>query len=131
MATVKTYEELEVWQLARQLNIKLSGLFGKLQLKREFGLKAQIQDAAGSSMDNIAEGFERGGNKELIQFLAIAKGSVGEVSSQLYRISDFGFIENDEAINLQKDCLTLRTKLGSFIAYLQSTEIRGIKYKGR
>ena len=74
MATIKRFEDLEVWQLARELNIKITPIFNKLNEAKSYELKNQLDRSSGSVMDNIAEGFERDGNRELIQFLAIAKG---------------------------------------------------------
>src|SRR5215813_3880386 len=96
MATIKKFEDIKSWQKARELN----GIIGKLvdsgRFKKSFRLISQIEGSAGSIMDNIAEGFERGGNKEFIQFLYIAKGSCGELRSQLYRALDRKYICDDE-----------------------------------
>ena len=78
-------------------------------------------------MDNIAEGFERDGNKEFINFLYIAKGSCGEVRSQIIRASDVGFIDNDTAKRLYNDCLNLSKSIAKFIASLRKSTITGLK----
>jgi four helix bundle protein len=75
--TIKRFEELEIWQLARELCKKLIGLSETTSLGKDFSLKDQILRSSGSVMDNIAEGFERDGKKEFINFLYIAKGSLG------------------------------------------------------
>lgn len=85
MATIKSFEEIEAWQTARSLSKEIFGLTNFGSFSKDYGLRDQINRATGSIMDNIAEGFERGGSKEFIQFLAIAKGSAGEVRSQLHR----------------------------------------------
>ena len=88
MATIQKFEEIASWIEARALNDILGKLIDENRFKNNFRLINQIEGSAGSVMDNIAEGFERGGNKELIQFLFIAKGSCGELRSQLYRAID-------------------------------------------
>jgi four helix bundle protein len=131
MATIKRFEDLEVWQIARELNIKITPIFNKLNEDKSYKLKNQLDRSSGSVMDNIAEGFERDGNRELIQFLAIAKGSLGEVRSQLYRIFDRNFIEKQYHDLLQEDCLQLGSKLGKFISYLNNSTIKGNKFKNQ
>jgi four helix bundle protein len=85
MATIKRFEDILSWQKARELNKFIGDIIDKGKFKRSYKLIDQIEGSSGSIMDNIAEGFERGGNKEFIQFLYISKGSCGEFRSQLYR----------------------------------------------
>jgi four helix bundle protein len=129
MATIRRFEDLDVWQLARELNIKITPLLDRLSEAKNYDLKSQLDRSAGSVMDNISEGFERDGNREFIQFLAISKGSLGEVRSQLYRALDRNFIEKEKHDVLQEECLLLAGKPGKFIAYLNNSEIRGNKFK--
>lgn len=129
MATIRRFEDLDVWQLARELNIKITPLLDRLSEAKNYDLKSQLDRSAGSVMDNISEGFERDGNREFIQFLAISKGSLGEVRSQLYRALDRNFIEKEKHDGLQEECLLLAGKLGKFISYLNNSEIRGNKFK--
>ena len=129
MATIKRFEVLEIWQMARELNIKLNPILEKLENLRSYSLKSQLDDAAGSVMDNISEGFERSGNREFIQFLAISKGSLGEVRSQLYRAFDRKIIEQATFDSLHADCLLLADKIGKFITYLNNSDFRGSKFK--
>ncbi len=129
MATIKDFEDIESWQMARALNIKLILILKKLEKERHFDLKEQLGSSAGSVMDNIAEGFERSGNREFIQFLAISKGSLGETRSQLYRVYDKCVINETELNDLQKECKLLAGKIASFITYLRNTEIKGEKFK--
>jgi four helix bundle protein len=96
MSKVERFEDLKVWQLARELCQIIHKLTLKEQFSKDFKLIGQIKGSSGSIMDNIAEGFERDGNKEFIQFLSIAKGSCGETRSQLYRAFDNGYIIQDE-----------------------------------
>src|SRR4030066_1647951 len=88
----KYFEDLEVWKSSRELTRKIYKVTGDGSFSKDFGLRDQIRRAAVSVMSNIAEGFERGGNQEFIQFLYIAKGSCGEVRSQLYVALDQGYI---------------------------------------
>lgn len=88
MATFNKFEDIIAWQKARELCKFIKFYADKDLFARDFKLVSQIRSSSGSAMDNIAEGFERGGNKEFIQFLFIAKGSVGETRSQLYRALD-------------------------------------------
>ena len=129
MATIKRFEDILSWQKGRELNRIIGGHIDAGKFKRSFKLIDQIEGSAGSIMDNIAEGFERGGNKEFIQFLYISKGSCGEFRSQLYRALDRKFIEQDEfelLYNLAKEVIVLLQKL---IDYLQKTELKGSKFK--
>lgn len=129
MATIKRFEDLEIWQLARGLTIKIVPLLEKLDKERNFELKNQLDRSAGSVMDNISEGFERDGNREFIHFLSISKGSLGEVRSQLYRALDRKNLNKEQHDLLQEECLTLASKIGKFISYLNNVEYRGNKFK--
>ena len=129
MATITKFEEIEVWQLARVLNKDIYPFLQSLQEKRNYELNKQLERSAGSVMDNIAEGFERDGNREFVQFLAISKASTGEVRSQLYRALDRGLISQDEFDKFQSDCMLIGKKLGKFMSYLNSTELKGNKYR--
>src|SRR5687768_6669768 len=128
MATIKRFEDLEVWQRARTLNTKLIPYLKILEETKNFNLKSQLDDAAGSVMDNIAEGFEREGNKEFIQFLSIAKGSLGEARSQLYRVLDRKLMEQEVFESLQADGATLAGKINSLMGYLKNSGLRGNKF---
>ena len=129
MATIKDFEDLEIWQMARQLNKDVYPLLLVLQEGKNFELKGQLDGSAGSVMDNIAEGFERDGNREFIQFLSISKASLGEVRSQLYRAFDRGFINEEGLTKLKADCKILADKTGKFITYLRNSDIKGRKFK--
>ena len=96
MGTVRDFEDLAIFQKARELSKRVYDITKKEDFKRDFRFVAQIHASAGSIMDNIAEGFERSGNKEFVNFLFIAKGSCGEVRSQLIRANDVGYLTPKE-----------------------------------
>ena len=96
MALIKRFEDLEIWQLARKLYNMIFVLTQKEVFSKDYSLKDQMKRSSGSVMDNIAEGFERGGNKEFIQYLFISKSSSAEVRSQLYRALDSKYITEKE-----------------------------------
>jgi four helix bundle protein len=129
MATIKDFEDLKTWQIARELCKDVFRITRYEQFSKDFKLKDQIRGSSGSIMDNIADGFERNGNKEFTQFLAIAKGSSGEMRSQLYRAFDFGYIEETEFEELRQRTKNLSQSIGAFITYLNQSEIKGPKYK--
>ena len=93
MATFKTFEDIEAWQRSRVLTTSIYKITSQGTFARDFGLRDQIRKASVSIMSNIAEGFERSGTREFIQFLATAKGSAGEVRAQLYVALDQGYVE--------------------------------------
>ena len=130
MATIQKFEEIASWIEARALNEILGKLIDENRFKTNFRLINQIEGSAGSVMDNIAEGFERGGNKELIQFLFIAKGSCGELRSQLYRAIDRKYISNDEFHIISEKAKRVSSLIQKFINYLKQTELKGAKYSG-
>ena len=128
MATVKRFEDFEIWKEARRLSKEIILLSKKTDLKLDFKLKDQIKDSAGSVMDNIAEGFERSGNGEFKQFLAVAKGSSGETRSQLYRVFDNDYIDEEKLNILVAEYEKLNVKIHNFIVYLNNTDFKGTKF---
>jgi four helix bundle protein len=120
MATARQFEDLNVWQEARQLVGVVYSTSKTRTFNQDFGLRDQIRRAAVSTMSNIAEGFERGTRKEFIQFLNIAKGSNGEVRSQLHVALDQKYIGEIEFAALRESATTLSKKLSVFIRYLES-----------
>ncbi len=129
MATIKRFEDLEIWQEARRLSIKVIHLSKSTDLKNDFKLRDQIKGSSGSVMDNIAEGFERDGNLEFRQFLSMAKASAGESRSQLYRIFDNDYIDLDELQRLTSEYETLSKRIANFINYLNKKDFKGTKFK--
>ncbi|HEX9600089.1 MAG TPA: four helix bundle protein [Mariniflexile sp.] len=128
MASIKQFEDLEIWKLSRVLCDEINKLALRTDLRTDYKLYSQIDGSSGSIMDNIAEGFERNGNKEFIQFLSISKASCGETRSQLYRVFDRNYITKEEFEKLKEQTLTLSKMIGAFINYLQKSEFKGSKY---
>ncbi|MFO7827637.1 MAG: four helix bundle protein [Bacteroidales bacterium] len=128
MATVERFEDLIAWQKARQYAHEIYELTCLDRFSRDFSLVDQIRKSSGSVMDNIAEGFERGGNKEFIQFLYIAKGSLSETKSQLYRAFDRKYISNVILNEKLKKAEELAKIIGGLISYLQNAKFKGRKF---
>ena len=129
MATVKDFEELAIFQKARELSAKIYPVTRRGEFKYDTRFVQQIRAAAGSIMDNIAEGFERTGNKEFLNFLYIAKGSCGEVRSQLIRAKDVGYLTSEEYEELYTECRKLSGGIMNFIKEIKASDIAGAKYK--
>ena len=128
MSTFKSFEEIEVWKSARALAIKIWQISNTGTFAKDYKLKDQINGSAGSIMDNIAEGYERDGKKEFIQFLSIAKGSAGETRSQIIRAFDRGHINQDEFNNLSFEVVEISKQLSGFMNYLTKSDLKGLKY---
>ena len=128
MATIKRFEDLEIWKEARRLSKEIILISKSTDLNKDFKLRDQIKGASGSVMDNIAEGFERNGNGEFRQFLSIAKGSAGETRSQLYRVFDNGYIDEQKLNNLISEYEKLSVKIHNFITYLYKNDFKGTKF---
>ncbi len=128
MASIRRFEDIVAWQKARQVSRETYTLTRLSEFKTDYDLKAQIRDAANSIMANIAEGFGRGGNKEFVQFLSIANGSVCEVQSHCYVALDQAYISQEQFDLLYAHCETAKQKIGAFMGYLQQSERRGLKY---
>jgi four helix bundle protein len=129
MATVKRFEDLEIWQLALSQTQDFDILVETTPLAKDFGLKNQMNTSSGSVMDCIAEGFERSGNNEFKNFLVIAKGSNGEFRSQLYRCLIRKHIIKEKFDELYSKNEILGKKIMAFIKYLRQTEFKGQRYK--
>lgn len=129
MASYKRFEDLPIWQEARSFCKKIFRATKKDDFSKNFRFCSQIQAASGSIMDNIAEGFERNGNGEFKQFLYIAKGSAGETRSQIYRAFDYEYLDETEFEELKFQSEEISKFISNFIDYLQTTDIKGTKYK--
>ena len=127
--TYKTFEDLEVWQNARILCKDIYVVTREDKFQKDYRFVSQITASAGSIMDNIAEGFERDGNKEFLQFLSIAKGSCGELRSQIYRAYDFGYVDEQSYIALLESVKKLSGGIYFFKKKKKNAEFKGIKYK--
>jgi len=129
MAKIERFEDLISWQKARELNRLLYQVSRNGNFAKDFGLRDQIRRASVSVMSNIAEGFERGGDKEFLQFLSNAKGSCGEVRCQLYVAMDENYLSATEFNQLQERAEEISRLLSGFMAYLRDSELRGTKFK--
>ena len=123
------FEDLPVWQQARELYKIVFEITSQNLFFSDFKFRDQIRSSSGSIMDNIAEGFERGGNKEFIQFLSIAKGSCGECRSQSYRAFDSGYINQQTLDDLISRTTSLSKNISGVMSYLKQSELKGTKYK--
>ena len=128
MSKAQCFEDLTIFQMARSLCKEVYDITKNGDFKKDARFVQQIHASAGSVMDNIAEGYEREGNKEFINFLYIAKGSCGEVRSQIIRASDVGFIDNDTSTRLYNDCIGLSKAISAFVKSLKTSGYRGSKH---
>ena len=125
---VTRFEELEIWKLARELYKYVFKITSEEPFYRDFKFRDQIRDSSGSISDNIAEGFERGGNKEFIQFLSVAKGSCGETRNQSYRAFDSNYINQEVLDELLELTDTISRKTANLIKSLKTSDHKGVKY---
>lgn len=121
MSKIHRFEDIEAWQLARELTGEVYRLTLKEAFNRDYGMKDQIRRAAVSVMNNVAEGFERGSNKDFAKFLFIARGSAGEVRSLLYIAKDLGYISAQEFENNKALCCRIGGALWGLIQHLKKT----------
>jgi len=128
MARIDKFEDLEVWSLGREICQFIEELFQTKKLGSNFKLRNQMEGSSGSIMDNIAEGFGRGGNQEFHNFLSYSKGSCTELKSQLYRSYDKQLISE---VQLKKGLEMTEfevNKIGAFMHYLRKSNIKGQKF---
>jgi len=129
MNKIERFDDIIAWQKAWELTRQIYGCTKVGLFARDFGLRDQIQRSSVSTMANIAEGFERGGDKEFIQFLSHSKGSCGEVKSHLYVALDQQYVTGDQFKLLYDQADEVSRLAAGFMAYLQSSAVRGHKFK--
>ncbi|MBU1013306.1 MAG: four helix bundle protein [Bacteroidetes bacterium] len=123
-----SFEELPIWQKARTLSKFVFEITSEEPFNKDFRFRDQIRSSAGSIADNVAEGFERSGNKEFIQFLYIAKGSCGETRSQCYRAFDNNYITEEKLSEMINQTKEISSEISNFIQYLKKSGLKGSKY---
>ena len=129
MANIERFEDLKAWKLARLLANRIYDFTVIGEFSRDFGLRDQMRKAAVSIVSNIAEGFERDGDKEFIQFLFVAKGSCGELRAQLYNARDRQYVTDTEFSELFGSALEVSRMISGLIKYLRQSKISGKKNK--
>jgi len=127
LANFKRFENIDAWKKARVLVRQIYLISSTPKFNKDYGLRDQIRRAVVSVVSNIAEGFERGGNKEFQQFLSIAKGSIGEVKAQLYVALDVEFIEEVEFTKIYSQADEVGKIINGLIEYLKKSNLKGIK----
>ncbi len=128
MNQIKSFEDLIAWQKSRVFNLRIYKISDQGLFSRDFAFRDQIRRASISITSNIAEGFERNGNKEFIQYLTIAKSSNAEVRSQLFIALDLNYISADQFDELNKHSIEIGKIIHGIIKYLQSSDFRGSKF---
>ena len=131
MATIKKFEDLEIWQLSRSLENKIFEETDKGRLAKDYKLKDQMNASSGSVMDNIAEGFGRASRLEFVQFLSISNGSGNELQSQLYRCLDRKYISKERFDELYLLADLVCKKINAFMSYLNKSVVKGQKFANR
>lgn len=129
MATIVRFEDLDAWKIARELTRDVYRVTSCDRFSRDFGLKDQIRKASVSIMSNIAEGFERDGNREFCNFLSIGKGSAGEVRSQLYVALDQGYVTQEDFDAIYAKARESGRVIAGLSKYLKGSGFSGVKFK--
>ena len=129
MTKFERFEDIEAWNRARELVSDIYRISSTGKFSRDFSLRDQMRSACVSILSNIAEGFERGGNREFLQFLAVAKGSAGELRAQMYVALDQQYVAPEEFNGIAEKITEVSRMLSGLMKYLQSSELQGTKYK--
>ncbi|HSW52366.1 MAG TPA: four helix bundle protein [Sulfuricaulis sp.] len=129
MPTLQSFQELEVWKSAREFVQEVYRITRVGSLSKDYALCNQMRRASISIMANIAEGFERDGNAEFIQFLSVAKASSGEVQALLFIALDQDYLSEPVFERLRNMSNRINRQIAGFIAYLRKSKIRGAKFK--
>jgi four helix bundle protein len=129
MPTIEHFEDLEAWKIAREITKDIYRPVKGDLFSKDYGLKNQICRSSVSIMSNIAEGFERDGRKEFVNFLSIAKGSSGEVRSQLYVALDQNYISELEFRHVYEKTIQNSRVISGLIKYLNQSDIKGRKFR--
>ncbi len=129
MGRIKKFEDIESWKRARSLTKNIYQVTATGKFAHDFGLKDQIRRATVSILSNISEGFERGGDKEFLQFLALAKGSCGEARAQLYVALDQEYISVVQFETLIRPVTEVSQLISGLMKYLRESTLRGSKYR--
>jgi four helix bundle protein len=129
MARIERFEDIEAWKKGRELRKAIYTCSRHDAFGTDFALRDQIRRAAISITSNIAEGFERGGNKEFMQILAHSKGSCGEVRDQLYAALDEQYISADQFESLCRQAVEISRMISGLMRYLKQSEMKGAKFK--
>ncbi len=129
MSTIRKFEDLIAWQKARELSFEVYKVTSNGSFVKDFALREQIRRACISVVSNIAEGFERNGNKEFGQFLSVAKASAGELRAQLYIAKDIGYIDEEQFKHLLELTLNVSKLIGGLINYIRNSDLKGNKFK--
>ncbi len=129
MSKINKFEELKVWQKAREICNLIEELFQTTKLGKNVALRDQMERSSGSIMDNIAEGFGRNGNREFHNFLSYSKGSCTELKSQIYRCFDKKLINQEQFQKLTELTEEEINKIGALMYYLRNSGIKGQKFK--
>ncbi len=129
MAKIERFEDIDAWKHAREITKRIYAVSSNSRFAKDFALVNQIRRAAVSILSNIAEGFERNGDKEFVQFLTIAKGSCGEVRAQLYVALDQKYIEETEFLEIKNELVNTSRMISGLIKYLKQSDLKGSKFR--